>query len=142
MSHNSILGNRFVGSETYTFQLQTLSGVLLEQGVGHILLDGLMDNGAPYFLAGKEFKYVVIEPCGNTQCSGNIFFEDKTVPIITSPADVTLACSQVELQQMPLPSLSGAPSMIVQKRKPVILILLEMPIVNNRLQLCQAIWRR
>lgn len=110
LAYSSVLGAGFVGSETYMLQLQTVDGALLEQGVGHVFLDGVSNSGTSYQLAGKQFVYAVIEPCGGTRCWGYINFEDKTPPTITCPADVTLACSQVELGQTPLPILTGNPS--------------------------------
>lgn len=112
LAHASLLGGRYAGSETFTVQLQSLSGVVLEQGLGHAFLDGVGDNGNTYKLVGNQFIYAIIEPCNNNRCWGYINFEDKTPPIITCPADVTLACSQVETGQTPSPSLSGTPSII------------------------------
>ena len=112
MTHSSLLGTNYVGSETYTVQLQTAEGVLLEQGVGHVLLDGISDSGSSYQLTGKQFVYTVIEPCGGSKCSGNINFEDVSPPTITCPADITLACSQVAAGQTPLLVVSGSPTVV------------------------------
>jgi SdrD B-like domain/Dockerin type I domain len=110
MTNATLLSQNYIGSETYTYQLKTTAGVVLEQGIGHVLLDGVADNGTPYILAGQEFIYTVIEPCGGSLCWGNIRFEDKTAPIISCPDNVTLACSQVQLEQTPSTNLTGTPS--------------------------------
>ena len=106
----TLLGRHYIGSQTYTFQLKTLDGRLLEQGTGHAVVDGIDMNGRPYFYAGKQLVYTITEPCGGHNCWGNIYFEDITPPTITCPSDITLSCVQVVDGVSPVPAVSGNPS--------------------------------
>ena len=110
LSYRTLLNRNYVGAETYTIQLQTTDGYVLEQGIGHVVIDGIADNGSIYQHAGKEFVYAIIESCSGSRCWGNIIFEDKLPPRITPPADITLACSQVAEGQTPILSVSGSPT--------------------------------
>ncbi len=110
MTDFTLLRRHYTGSETYTFQLKTPEGKILEQSIGHALVDGMDINGSPYIFAGKQLIYSIIEPCGGHTCWGEINFEDKTPPTISCPNDITLSCAQVTDGIAPLSVVSGNPT--------------------------------
>ena len=110
MNDMTILRRRYIGSETYTFQLKTVTGQILEEGIGRAIVDGIDMNGRAYIYAGKQFIYSITEPCTGYTCWGEINFEDKTPPIIICPNDVTVSCAQIVDGNAPLPVVSGNPT--------------------------------
>ena len=110
LNDNTLLRRHYVGSETYIFQLKTVTGQILEEGIGQALVDGIGVNGNPYIYAGKQFVYSVTEPCTGHTCWGEINFKDETPPTITCPSDITLSCVQVVDGITPLSAVSGNPT--------------------------------
>ena len=92
------------------FKVQLLSGnVLLEEGIGSVVADGISINGGTYPLIGKTYTYKVIEPCKDNFCSGNVTILDRSAPTIQCPDDITLGCAQVRGNSTILPQDSGTP---------------------------------
>ena len=106
----TLLKRSYIGSSTYTFQLKTVTGQILEEGIGQAFVDGIGVNGNPYVYAGKQFIYSITEPCTGHICWGEINFKDETPPTITCPSDITLSCVQVVDGFSPLPAVSGNPT--------------------------------
>jgi hypothetical protein len=98
------------GSSDMRVQLLTPGNQILEDGVGSILVDGISGSGGTYFYNSQTLRYRIIEPCNNTECSGTIFFTDRTPPAMTCPADITLSCVQVP-SSTPDTSVSGRPTL-------------------------------
>jgi hypothetical protein len=114
---NTLLGGAHLGSSKYKYQLQSQDGRVLEEGVGQAVIDGIDNNGNPYFYVGKQLIYAIYEPCGDSNCWGYINFEDKTAPTITPPSDFTLFCSQIAEGQIPLPTMTGKPTIVEECSK-------------------------
>ncbi len=108
----SLLRRTYIGASTYTFQLKTTTGQILEEGIGQAIVDGIGVNGNPYSYVGKQLIYSITEPCTGHTCWGEINFEDGTPPIITCPSDITLSCVQVVDGISPLPVVSGNPTVL------------------------------
>ncbi|NJN33250.1 MAG: hypothetical protein HC817_02345 [Saprospiraceae bacterium] len=109
LSVADLLAGKPIGADEMRVQILS-GGVILEEGIGAIVIDGQTKTGINYDFIGKNFTYRVIEPCSNNTCSGSIRFEDFAPPMLQCPADITLSCAQVPTGGTPLPSDSGSPS--------------------------------
>ncbi len=103
-----------ISAPNYIYQLQTLNGNVLEEGTGHVVIDGINVQGNPYSFIGQQFIYNIIDPCSNISCWGYINIEDKTAPTIACPSDIILACSQITDIQTPSTTLSGTPTVLAE----------------------------
>ncbi|MBL7815137.1 MAG: T9SS type A sorting domain-containing protein [Saprospiraceae bacterium] len=112
LSGSTLFGSRYNGAHRYTYQLKTIEGFILEQGVGSAIVDGTSITGNSYLYIGKQLIYAVTEPCSGNTCWGTINFEDKTAPTITCPVDITISCSQTVEGQTPPLVVTGSPTVV------------------------------
>jgi Secretion system C-terminal sorting domain/Dockerin type I domain/PKD-like domain len=109
LTPNTFLTSLINGATWMRIELLSLGDLVLESGVGSIVIDGLSPSGTPYPYVGQRLKYRITEPCTGNICWGYVNLEDKTPPTITCPLDLTISCAQVNAGAGSTLDVSGSP---------------------------------
>ena len=96
------------GSGSMKLQILAMkNGQIFEEGIGNVTVDGMYAAGN-YVFIGRTLYYNIIENCTGSSCGGNVTFQDFTPPTLTAPADTSVSCAQIGVQNID-PSISGVP---------------------------------